>query len=65
VLQEQPPFRYVTVYGRAEVTEEDIAEPTAAIFRRFRSDPLPRNFEEQLRKARRVIVRITPERVVP
>ena len=56
---------YVTVSGRAEVQEQDIAEGTAAIFRRMSDRPLPDNFEDPLREQRRVLIVVSPDRFVP
>lgn len=56
---------YTTMYGRAEIEEQDIVAGTAKIFARFSDRPLPANFEEGLREQQRVLVKITPERFVP
>ena len=56
---------YVTISGRAMVEEEDIAERTAAIFRRMSDRAPPDNFEEILRQQSRILIVITPERLVP
>ena len=56
---------YVTVYGRAEIEDDDIVEGTAAIFKRFNDRALPDNFEAGLREQQRVLVFISPERFVP
>jgi len=55
---------YVTVYGRAEIEEEDIVDGTAAVFKRFNDQGLPDNFEARLREQQRVLVILTPERFV-
>lgn len=56
---------YITVYGRAEIEDEDIVEGTAAVFKRFNDGPLPDNFEAGLREQQRVLVFISPEKFVP
>lgn len=56
---------YVTVYGRAEIEDDDIVEGTAAIFKRFNDRALPDNFEAGLREQQRVLVFISPEKFVP
>ena len=56
---------YVTVFGHAEVEEDDIADGTAEIFRLLSDRPLPANFAEVLREQRRVLIVVTPERFVP
>lgn len=56
---------YVTVYGQAEIEEEDIVDGTAAVFKRFNDKGLPDNFEAGLREQQRVLVILTPERFVP
>ena len=56
---------YVTVYGRAEIEEQDIVDGTAAVFKRFNDRALPENFEAGLREQQRVLVLITPEKFVP
>ncbi len=56
---------YVTVFGRARIEEVDIVEGTAAVFRRIYDRPLPENFADALAQQRRVLVIITPERIVP
>lgn len=56
---------YVTVSGRAEVKEQDIAEGTATVFRRISDRPLPDNFQDLLREQRRVLIIVSPQRFVP
>lgn len=56
---------YVTIYGRADVEEEDIVEGTKAVFQRFSTAALPDNFEQALREQQRVLLKITPEAFVP
>lgn len=56
---------YVTVYGTARIEEVDIAEGTAAIARRMSDRELPDNFAELLRRQKRVLITVTPQRFVP
>ena len=56
---------YVTVSGRAEIKEKDIADGTAHIFRRMSDRPLPDDFADVLQKQRRVLITVTPERFIP
>lgn len=55
---------YVTVYGRAEIEEQDIVDGTAKVFKRFSDRPLPDNFEDGLREQQRVLVKLIPEHFV-
>ena len=55
---------YLTVYGTAEIEEQDIADGTAKIFKRFSNRPLPDNFEDGLREQERVLVKLIPDRFV-
>jgi PPOX class probable F420-dependent enzyme len=52
---------YVTVYGRARIEEENIAEGTAEIFKRMSDRPVPENFAGLLKEQRRVLIIVTPE----
>jgi PPOX class probable F420-dependent enzyme len=56
---------YVSVFGRAEIEEQDIEAGTAEIARRMSDRPLPDNFGELLRQQGRVLIVVTPERFVP
>ena len=56
---------YVTVSGRAEIEEKDVADGTAHIFRRMSDRQLPENFADVLQKQRRVLITVTPERFIP
>jgi PPOX class probable F420-dependent enzyme len=56
---------YVTVYGRAEIEEDDIVDGTKAIFKRFNPADPPDNFEQALRDQQRVLLKITPETFTP
>jgi len=56
---------YVTVFGRAEIEEDDIEEGTARIARRISQRPLPDKFAELLRQQGRVLIVVTADRFVP
>lgn len=60
VLQEERPFAYVEVTGRAEIVETDIEETTRRIFAGF-TDFVPST--ELMKEEQRVLMVITPEEV--
>ncbi|HET9200022.1 MAG TPA: PPOX class F420-dependent oxidoreductase [Dehalococcoidia bacterium] len=66
VLQDTPPYQAVTVYGDAEIEEEDILDHTLAVVHKFRpGTEMDRDaFLEELRRQQRVVVKITPSRFV-
>jgi PPOX class probable F420-dependent enzyme len=62
----RPEWRpYVSVFGRAAIEEDDIAEGTAAIAKRMSDRELPANFADALRQQKRVLIIVTPERFAP
>lgn len=62
----RPEWRpYVTVFGRAEIKETDIADGTVVIAKRMSDRALPDNFAELLAQQGRVLIVLTPERFVP
>ncbi len=65
VLDEGPPYRFVNVEGTAEIVDGDIVPGHIAINQVMRGTEFtaPPGFEEGLRKAGRVIVRVTATRV--
>lgn len=65
VIDEGPPYRYVSIEGRATLQRDDILPPHIAINKVMRGGDFtpPEGFEEGLRQQRRLIVRVTPERV--
>lgn len=65
VIDEGPPYRYVTVEGRATMQREDMVPAHVAINRAMRGGDFtpPEGFAERLREQGRLIVRVTPERV--
>ncbi len=64
ILDEQFPFRYVQVSGTATVTDNDLLERSSRIFLTFR-ESLADDFPDQLARQKRIILELTPERVVP
>ncbi|HEX5940507.1 MAG TPA: PPOX class F420-dependent oxidoreductase [Dehalococcoidia bacterium] len=66
VLQDTPPYQAVTVYGKAEIEEEDILDHTIAVVHKFRPGvEIDREaFLEEMRRQERVVVKITPSRFV-
>jgi PPOX class probable F420-dependent enzyme len=66
VLQDTPPYQALTVYGTAEIEEEDILDDTLAVVHKFRpgTEIDRESFLEELRRQQRVVVKITPSRFV-
>ena len=66
VLDEGSPYRFVSIEGRATVVDDDIVPGHIAINRAMRGiadwQP-PEGYLETLSRQRRVIIRVTPERV--
>ena len=60
VLQEERPFAYVEVTGRAVITEDDLEATTQRIFARF-TDFVPT--PELMKEEQRVLMVVTPEEV--
>jgi len=66
VLDEGAPYRFVTIEGRASIERDDIVPGHIAVNRVMRNAPEwqpPEGYEETLRSQKRVIIRVTPERV--
>lgn len=66
VLDEGPPFGFVTIEGRATIQSEDIVPGHIAVnkaMRRVEEFVPPEGYVEGLEKAGRVIVRVKAERV--
>ncbi|MBI2887852.1 MAG: pyridoxamine 5'-phosphate oxidase family protein [Chloroflexi bacterium] len=67
VLHEEPPFPFLTVFGRAQVEETGVVESIMRIRGAIRGVPVPESerpaIEEQARREERVILRVTPESV--
>lgn len=65
-IAKQPGWRpYVTVFGTAQIVEDDIVEGTTKIMRRMSDREVPANLGDVLRQQKRVLVIVTPERFVP
>jgi PPOX class probable F420-dependent enzyme len=62
----RPEWRpYVSVFGRAEIVEDDIVEGTAAIMKNMSGREPPENFAELLRQQKRILIILTPDRFAP
>ncbi len=62
----RPEWRpYVSVFGHAEIVEDDIVDGTAAIMKKMTDREVPANFAEALREQKRVLIIVTPERFAP
>jgi PPOX class probable F420-dependent enzyme len=68
-LAEEPPFAYLTVYGRGEIVEENVVETMMAIGERMLGRPLGEEqrpaIEERARREGRVVLQITPQSFSP
>jgi PPOX class probable F420-dependent enzyme len=68
-LSEQPPFTYLTVYGRGEILEENAVEAMIAIGEKMVGRPIGEEqrpaMEERAQQEGRVVLRITPESFYP
>lgn len=66
VVQDTPPYPSLSIYGRAEIEEEDILEHTLAVVHKFRGETeMDKDaFLQELRRQQRVVAMITPERFV-
>ena len=69
VLGEQPPFPYLTVYGRGRIETEDVVDVMMAVGGAMAGNPLPESvrptIEERAKKEQRVVLRVTPESFFP
>jgi len=66
VLDEGEPFRFVSIEGTARIQGDDLVPGHVAVNRAMRGQPewaAPEGFEEGLRAAGRVVIRVTPQRV--
>ncbi|GAB4330971.1 MAG: PPOX class F420-dependent oxidoreductase [Dehalococcoidia bacterium] len=65
VIDEGPPYRYVTIEGHATLQRDNIVPAHITINKAMRGGDFtpPEGFEERLRQQRRLIVRVRPERV--
>jgi PPOX class probable F420-dependent enzyme len=68
VLHEEFPFPYLTVFGRGRIEEEGAADVMARVSEKMSGRPLPPEaraaLEERARNEGRVVLRVTPERMV-
>ena len=69
VLGEQPPFPYLTVYGRGRIETEGAADVMMAVGGAMAGNPLPESMrpaiEERAKKEQRVVLRVTPQSYFP
>ena len=66
VLDEGAPYRFLSIEGTAVIEDEDIVPGHITVNRAMRGIPdwdPPAGYLETLRSQRRVIIRVTPERV--
>ena len=63
VIQNTPPYPALTIFGRAELDEEDILDRTLAVLHRFQPEvEIDRDaFLKELRRQQRVVAKIIPE----
>jgi nitroimidazol reductase NimA-like FMN-containing flavoprotein (pyridoxamine 5'-phosphate oxidase superfamily) len=68
VLGEAMPFPYVTVYGRGRIEEQGAVDAMMRIGAAMSGNPVPESarpaVEERARTEQRVVLRVTPERIV-
>lgn len=66
VIQDTPPYPSLTIYGRAEIEEDDILDHSLAVVHKFRGETeMDKDaFLTELRRQQRVVVKITPDRFV-
>lgn len=68
VLHEQPPFPYLTVFGRGRIEEDGAVELMARVGEAISGRPVPPEaraaLETRARQEGRVVLRVTPERFV-
>jgi PPOX class probable F420-dependent enzyme len=69
VLGEQPPFPYLTVYGRGRIETEGAVDVMMAVGGAMTGNPLPESMrpaiEERAEKEQRVVLRVTPQSYFP
>ncbi|MCH8345817.1 MAG: TIGR03618 family F420-dependent PPOX class oxidoreductase [Chloroflexi bacterium] len=69
VLGEQPPFPYLTVYGRGRIEAEGAADLMMTIGGVMAGSPLPESMrpaiEERAKTEQRVVLRVTPQSYFP
>ena len=69
VIGEQPPFRYLTVYGRGRIEDDGAVEVMMAVGGKMTGSSLPESarpaLQERARSEQRVVLRVTPESYFP
>ena len=69
VIGEQPPFPYLTVYGRGRIEDDGAVEVMMAVGGKMTGSPLPESarpaLAERARSEQRVVLRVTPETYFP
>jgi PPOX class probable F420-dependent enzyme len=69
VLGEQPPFPYLTVYGRGRIETEGAVDVMMAVGGAMAGNPLPEStrpaLEQRAEKEQRVVLRVTPQSFFP
>ncbi len=69
VLGEQPPFPYLTVYGRARIEDTGVVDLMMRVGEKMYGNPVPESarptIEERARSEQRVVLRVTPESYYP
>ena len=69
VLGEQPPFPYLTVYGRGRIETDGAVDVMMAIGGAMTGNPLPDStrpaIKERAKREGRVVLRVTPESFFP
>ena len=69
VIGEQPPFPYLTVYGRGRIEDDGAVEVMMAVGGKMTGSPLPESarpaLQERARSEQRVVLRVTPESYFP
>jgi PPOX class probable F420-dependent enzyme len=66
ILGEQPPFPYLTVYGRGVIEEQGVVEAMMKIGERMTGNAIPAGarpaVEQRAKDEGRVVLRVTPDR---
>jgi PPOX class probable F420-dependent enzyme len=69
ILGEQPPFPYLTVYGRARIEDSGAVETMMRVGERMTGQPVPESarsaLEQRARHEGRVVLRVTPDSFSP
>ena len=69
VVDEKPPFPYLTVYGRARIEVDGAVEVMMAVTEKMTGNRVGESarpvFEERARREQRVVLRVTPESFFP